>query len=537
MKKRIAALPLLLLCLASACGEESYQGTYPPESKEGSVSLSDITSEAEIVSSSEKRIDVSSDVTVSSNSSMVSSFPDSGLSCEFSSLEDGLSSNIANSSDPSIDASSSDFSSSSESSEDSKCNCMKRLLTISDLEKADKIFMVGVDGSSYFGYTGKEKDEKTPWYYAGEALSSIDGADILSLGKETVELGVSFADGKIALSLGSSYLWAGYSDYHANIGLKDEPCYFTVTCDGNDGSLQLCSNEKVYVEYYDSKFQGASEKYKDKAKVSFYSYHHVDGIDSSADISSSSDFSSSAYPSESFSYSPSDGSSYWERLDTSKTGNSFRADLQSLIKQYKTRTASYHDCLGLGAKAAAYPLGSSTFVPFYHAAPNVEEGVTSNGATTTSKDLCNREHTWPKSRGSGKSGPGADPFIIRPTLKSENSSRSNYFYGYSSKNEWDPASCGYEYARGEAARVTLYAATAYYGDGYNFELSNNPSDSTGKKTMGTLKTLLEWNTKYAPTAMERQINDYLCSNGYGRNPFVDDPSFASNIWDVNGIRA
>lgn len=516
MKKKIAVSSLMLLCLASACGQEDNRGTYPPESKDASVSLSDISSDAEISDSS-----------------------DSSLSSEFSSSE-GSHSSIAQSSDSSIDMSSSAFSSSSEERDDAEYNCMKRLLSISDLKEADKVFMVASSGSSYFGYTGKKTDDETPWYHKGETLSPVDGADILSLGKETAELGVSFADDKVALSLGSSYLWAGYSGAHANIGLKDEPCYFTIARDG-DGSFQLCSDDNVYVEYYSSCFQGAAEKYKAKAKVSFYAYYYVDGIDSSisssAEISSSSDFSSSAYSSESFSYPYSDGSSYWESIDTSKTGNSFRADLQSLIKQYKTRTVSYDDCLGLGAKAAAYPLGSSTFVPFYHAAPNVEEGVTGNGAITTTKGSCNREHTWPKSRGSGKSGPGADPFIIRPTLSSENSSRSNYFYGNSSKNEWDPASCGYEYARGEAARVTLYAATAYYGDGYDFELSNNPSDSTGKKTMGTLKTLLEWNAKYAPTAMEKQINDYLCSNGYGRNPFVDDPSFASNIWDVNGIRA
>ena len=36
--------------------------------------------------------------------------------------------------------------------------------------------------------------------------------------------------------------------------------------------------------------------------------------------------------------------------------------------------------------------------------------------------------------------------------------------------------------------------------------------------------------------MEKQINNYLASQGYGRNPFVDHPEYANQIWDVNGIR-
>lgn len=226
--------------------------------------------------------------------------------------------------------------------------------------------------------------------------------------------------------------------------------------------------------------------------------------------------------SESSSSSNQDKDTTWN-VDLTQFGNSFRITLGSAINAKKTKTISYSQCLSVGAQAAAYPAGSSTFVPFYH-----------DETKTATQGQCNREHTWPNSRGSGKSGPGADPFIIRPTLTSENSSRANYFYGISSSNEWDPASCGFEAARGESARVILYAATAYYKS-YGFELSNNPSDSTSKKTMGTLKTLLEWNKTYAPTNIEIQVNNYLSKNGYGRNPFVDHPEYANRIWNKSGI--
>ena len=240
-------------------------------------------------------------------------------------------------------------------------------------------------------------------------------------------------------------------------------------------------------------------------------------------ISSSSDTSSTVISSSSSSESsiPS-GDTTWN-INLALKGAEFRNALQTIMAGKKTKTISYSECLGVGAKAAAYPnANSSTFVPFYH-----------DATVTATTSQCNREHTWPNSRGSGKSGPGADPFIIRPTLTSENSDRGNLFYGNTRSNEWDPASCGFEAARGESARVILYAATMYYKDGLS--LSNNPSDATNLKTMGTLSTLLTWNNTYAPTPVEIQINNYLSNNGYGRNPFVDHPEYASYIWDRNGL--
>ena len=250
----------------------------------------------------------------------------------------------------------------------------------------------------------------------------------------------------------------------------------------------------------------------------------------SSEASSSAASSSSSSSSSSASSSSSQSSSYsgdptWN-INLSLRGAEFRNALQTIMAGKKTKTTSYDACLSIGAKAAAYPnANSSTFVPFYH-----------DTTLTTTTSQCNKEHTWPNSRGSGKSGPGADPFIIRPTLTSENSDRGNYFYGTRGKTnkEWDPASCGFEGARGESARVILYAATMYYKS-HGFSLSNNPSDSTNLKTMGTLSTLLTWNNTYAPTPIEIQVNNYLSNNGYGRNPFVDHPEYANYIWDNNGL--
>ena len=242
---------------------------------------------------------------------------------------------------------------------------------------------------------------------------------------------------------------------------------------------------------------------------------------SSAIVSSNSNASSTVSSSNSYSVPPVDVDSNWN-INLSLRGAEFRNALQTIMAGKRTKTTTYSECKSIGAKAAAYPnANSSTFVPFYH--------DTSRLATQSE---CNREHTWPNSRGTGTDGPGADPFIIRPTLTEENSSRGNKFYG-TGNSEWDPASCGFEASRGESARVILYAATMYYREGLS--LSNNPSDAANLKTMGTLSTLLTWNNTYAPTPIEIQINNYLSNNGYGRNPFVDHPEYASYIWNNNGL--
>ena len=240
-------------------------------------------------------------------------------------------------------------------------------------------------------------------------------------------------------------------------------------------------------------------------------------------ISSNSDESTTSTSSSSSSSTSStnSGDPVWN-INISLRGAEFRNALQTIMAGKRTTTTTYSNCKSVGAKAAAYPnANSSTFVPFYHDATRL---------ATFSE--CNREHTWPNSRGTGETGPGADPFIIRPTLTSENTDRGNKFYGTGS-SEWDPASCGFEASRGESARVILYCATMYYKEG--FSLSNNPNDSTSLKTMGTLSTLLAWNTTYAPTPIEIQINNYLSNNGYGRNPFVDHPEYAAYIWNNNGL--
>lgn len=216
-------------------------------------------------------------------------------------------------------------------------------------------------------------------------------------------------------------------------------------------------------------------------------------------------------------------------------GQTFRNRLASIIKTTGSKTVSYkglNDVLSSSDKA----LQGSGVIPFYH-------------SETTSTTDWNKEHVWPNSRGAGETGPGSDPQMIRPTKSSDNSSRGNKFYGDAqldqAGNTWDPASFGYEEARGECARIIFYCATRYYdtcGTGGSskgetaLSLSNNPDDASGKHTMGRLDRLIEWNNQYPVTAQEIRRNNYLDNAGFARNPFIDHPEYANWIWSKNGLR-
>ena len=177
------------------------------------------------------------------------------------------------------------------------------------------------------------------------------------------------------------------------------------------------------------------------------------------------------------------------------------AIVADLIYATGHKTIGYSSNNEVLRKSDASPIKAGAVVPFYHS----DDEYTDN---------FNKEHTWPNSRGAGKSGPGADPHMLRPTISSENSSRGNDFYGPEGNRQWDPGSLGFEGARGEAARIIFYVATRYYAN--NMVLSNNPNDDWNvKKSMGTLKYLVEWNNQYPVTDTERRRNDYLEKEGFG----------------------
>ena len=167
----------------------------------------------------------------------------------------------------------------------------------------------------------------------------------------------------------------------------------------------------------------------------------------------------------------------------------------------------------------------------------------------------NSEHTWPRSRGVGSSGPDdADCHMLRPALTASNGSRGNNPYG-TGAGEFDPNQGAGQHYRGEMARTMFYAATRYEGTEsgtVDLELVNGtPSGNQ----MGDLAELLMWHFDEGPSARERWRNHVLWSNNPAdwydaqvnpssttyhqgnRNPFVDHPEYVWAIWGTGPSNA
>jgi endonuclease I len=158
-----------------------------------------------------------------------------------------------------------------------------------------------------------------------------------------------------------------------------------------------------------------------------------------------------------------------------------------------------------------------------------------------------REHSWPRSRGIGESGPDdADLHHLRPIAPSVNAVRENFNYGGQyglqlfgvvvdgGEAVWYPGDAD----AGMTARQQFYMAVRYDdGDAStsNLELgAGHPGFITGDEDpppqLGDLNRLVEWHFAAPPDHFERRRNQIIYDNfQHNRNPFIDRPEF---LWSV-----
>ena len=138
-------------------------------------------------------------------------------------------------------------------------------------------------------------------------------------------------------------------------------------------------------------------------------------------------------------------------------------------------------------------------------------------------DTWNREHTWPNSKGDLSGNGENDIMMLRPTSKSENSSRGNKAYGEGS-GYYDPNGEG-QNLRGDCARIVLYVYVRWgcinTGSKYDSE------DIFGiDGVIESLDVLLDWMEEDPVDTWEMGRNDAVQSITGTRNVFVDYPEYA-----------
>ncbi len=168
---------------------------------------------------------------------------------------------------------------------------------------------------------------------------------------------------------------------------------------------------------------------------------------------------------------------------------------------------------------------------------------------TTECELYNREHSFPQSWFDKKSPMVSDLFHIYPVDKKVNSVRDNYPFGqvgnatYTSTNGCELGTSSYsgysgvvfeptdEY-KGDFARTYFYMVTRYYDvvEGFNTPMLNKTKFPAF--TEWALNLLLEWHEQ-DPVSEKEIVRNNLIYDDYqhNRNPFIDNPNYAKDIWD------
>ena len=144
----------------------------------------------------------------------------------------------------------------------------------------------------------------------------------------------------------------------------------------------------------------------------------------------------------------------------------------------------------------------------------------------------NREHIYPKSLGNpnlGTSGPGADAHHIRPADISFNSQRSSKKFAAGSGNAGDVTGGWYpgDEWKGDVARMMMYMYLRY---GSQCLPTNVGTGSAMASDANMLSLFIQWNVEDPVSDFEKQRNPILEGLQGNRNPFIDNPAFATQIW-------
>lgn len=168
-----------------------------------------------------------------------------------------------------------------------------------------------------------------------------------------------------------------------------------------------------------------------------------------------------------------------------------------------------------------------------------------NGASVSSTwdsgKTFNKEHVWPQSFGASESRPmGYDMQAVRPCNPNINSSRSNQGYAETDNANTYVPDASY---RGDCARIIMYDYLTYgkagsYSNKYYKEGEADLFNEFGtgaEKIFESLHIMLKWHMQDPPSLTEMVRNDGAENYQGNRNPLIDFPELAIQVFLDDGI--
>jgi endonuclease I/chitodextrinase len=228
--------------------------------------------------------------------------------------------------------------------------------------------------------------------------------------------------------------------------------------------------------------------------------------------------------------------SYYSGTNVNQTGNVLKTSLATLIST-NTTNLSYTPGVWDALKQTDLDPTDPNKVLLIYGYNDTDTDITND--RTRSKDLnggnqgnWNREHVYAKSLGNpnlGTDGPGSDAHHLRASDITLNATRNNYPFGAGSGNSklvngtyWYP---GDEW-KGDVARMVMYMYVRYG----NQCLPNVVTVGSQTFSADIPDILLQWNVEDPVSQVEINRNTILEGVQGNRNPFIDNPAFATTIW-------
>ena len=229
---------------------------------------------------------------------------------------------------------------------------------------------------------------------------------------------------------------------------------------------------------------------------------------------------------------------YYDGLDITKNGKEF-IDKLSIIINRDAKIGTYKQAYDNLTITDADPLNPGYVTCLYTGQP-YKNGINGNDR------LWNREHVWCKSHGfdDDKFEAYRDLHHLRACEININSTRNNLDFGEVSDivgkddygNKWSKdAFEPRDEVKGDVARMLFYMTVKYSSGDLKLYLVNEvpTGSSKGEGKLGKLDTLIKWHEEDPVSIEEVKRNEEVYKIQNNRNPFIDHPEFAENVFNVD----
>ncbi|MCV6630492.1 MAG: endonuclease, partial [Flavobacteriaceae bacterium] len=227
---------------------------------------------------------------------------------------------------------------------------------------------------------------------------------------------------------------------------------------------------------------------------------------------------------------------YYNGVDLSQNGANLKTALATLIQTTHTTNLSYTPGVWDALKQTDLDPTNPNKVLLIYGYNDTDSDIRNDRSRGKDQNGgavgdWNREHVFPRSLGNPNlesSGPGSDAHHLRASDVQFNSSRGNRPFVQASGNArqvnsgWYP---GDEW-KGDVARMMMYMYL-HYGNRCNLNTVGSGANTYSPEIPDIF---LQWNAEDPVTPFETNRNNILEGIQGNRNPFIDNPSFATDIW-------